>query len=235
MDEQKYLDIQARLAEQVEVPTANAGYTPKIGDLVFTFDIQYEEDIGYVAIDVLTWGSDSIGVYVGKYPVTEPYVPGLFAFREGPLLLRCLQDIQQQTDLSPNLLIVDGHGTAHPRMMGVACWLGLKTQLPTIGLAKRSLVKYAGNLKEEVSSTLPIIVQGKTVGHVLRTQEGIRPVFVSPGHLVSLSNSVDIIMNLRGDYRHIDPIRRADQAARKFAKNDITTEMIVLNSSYNEK
>lgn len=228
MNQQKYLDIQAELAQQVQVPSDKEGYTPKIGDLVFTFDIQYENEIGYVAVDILSWGAGSLGVYVQSYPVTEAYVPGLFAFREGPLLLQCLQDIQKQTRLSPSLLLIDGHGTAHPRQIGVACWLGLKAQLPSIGVAKKSLVKYTGILEETAGSTLPIQVEDQTVGHVLRTQDGIRPVFVSPGHLVSLANTIDIIMDLRSEYRHIAPIRRADQAARKFARGEISTEMVIL-------
>lgn len=229
MQEEKYTHIQRTLALQVNVPEGKMGYCPKIGDMVFTFDIQYKEDVGHVAVDVLTWGGGSQGIYVKSYPVTEPYVPGLFAFREGPLLLQCLQDILTQTELKPHLLIVDGHGTAHPRWLGVACWLGLKAQLPTIGIAKEPLVKYTGVLAEPAGSTLDIQVQQKIAGHVLRTQDGIRPVFVSPGHLVSQANAINIIMNLRGKYRHIEPIRRADQAARKFAKGEQSKEMIVLS------
>lgn len=229
MQKEKYISLQKELALEVKVPEDRDGYLPKTGDLVFTFDIQYQEEVGHVAVDVLTWNGDLLGVYVKTYPVTEPYVPGLFAFREGPLLLKCLEDIQEQTKLSPQLLIVDGHGTAHPRGLGVACWLGLKAQLPTIGIAKEPLVKYTGTLADPAGSTLAIPINQQIAGHILRTQDGIRPVFVSPGHLISQANTIEVIMNLRGKYRHIEPIRRADQAARKFAKGEQSKEMIVLS------
>lgn len=215
--------IQKQLAAQVIVPPAQEGFFPQKGDLIFTFDIQYKNEIGYVAVDVLQWQQSPIDIFVKSYPVTEPYVPGMFAFREGPLLLHALNDIQEQKGLQPQLLIVDGHGTAHPRKMGVACWLGLKAQIPTIGLAKETLVKYVGDLKKTAGSTLPIWQEGEMVGHVLRTQDGVKPVFVSPGHLVSQQNAINIVMGLRGEFRHIEPIRRADQAARLYAKGELSS------------
>ena len=217
----KQLDIQTQLASQIIVPPKKEGYFPQKGDLLFTFDIQYKNKMGYVAIDVLAWKEAHLGIFLKSYPVTVPYIPGLFAFREGPLLLNALNDLISQYDFQPQLLIVDGHGTAHPRKMGIASWLGLKAKVPSMGLAKETLLKYKGNLDTALGSTLAILLDATIVGHALRTQDNIKPVFVSSGHLVSQQNAIEIVMELRGKYRHIEPIRRADQAARRFAKAEL--------------
>lgn len=220
--------IQQALAAQVIIPN---DYDPIVqqGDWVCTLDIQYKEDMGYVAADLHPWEGDHSFVAAKAYPVTVPYQPSFFAFREGPLLLNLLTDIQHQLNLSPRLLIIDGHGIAHPRRLGLASWVGVKAGLPSIGVAKDSLLPYAGKLGVEAGSHLSILLENQPVGVALRTQTDIKPVFVSPGHQISLYSAVNLIYVLRGVYRHIEPIRRADYAARRFAKGESVEGMQILD------
>ena len=147
-------------------------------------------------------------------------MPGLFCFREGPPLLGVLNYVEKVIGITADLLIVDGHGLAHPRLFGAACWLGVQTNLPTIGCAKRSLIKYNGYLGQDRGDKVFIFVQGQMVGYGLRTQDAIKPLYVSIGHKISLDTAADVILKLASMYRVIEPIRRADQAARAYAKGE---------------
>lgn len=219
MNEQQLEQLQQQLAQKVIIPTTENDYYPQPHHLIFSFDIQYTIDAAYVAIDVQTYNGELQGIYVGVTDIPAAYMPGLFCFREGPPLLSVLRYVQKMTGLSPDLLIVDGHGLAHPRLFGAACWLGVQTNLPTIGCAKRPLLKYNGHLDAVRGSKVAILVNEQLVGYGLRTQDNIKPIYVSAGHKISLNQAADIILYLATHYRVIEPIRRADQAARAYAKN----------------
>ncbi len=218
--QKKFLEIQHQLSKCLIIPDDEQPLPVSAEDLIFTFDIQYHENIGYLAIDVRRWQSEAVGVFTGAYLVTTAYQPGFFAFREGPVLQKGLEDLMEQTGFRPSLLVIDGHGTAHPRKLGVASWLGIQTDFPSIGVAKETLVKYTGELGETAGATLPVTIgtPPETVGYVLRSQDGVNPIFVSCGHRVSQQNAVKIALELRSEYRLIEPIRNADQAARLLAK-----------------
>ena len=218
MDLELLEELQTRLAGQVVVPSDGEGYFPAEGDLLCTLDVQYAGEDAYVALDLMRWPSTLVGVHVYKLTVEVAYVPGFFAFREGPVLKAALEQLRIETGLVPQVLLVDGHGTAHPRRFGVACWLGLETGLPSVGCAKEPLVRYEGDLGAAVGSKLDVVVDGVVAGYVLRTVEGVKPVFVSPGHLVSLEGCVRMVLALGGGVRVVEPVRRADQAARRAAK-----------------
>ena len=230
MDKEKLKAIQEEMVKKVIIPEGNQGYLPRKGNLIFTLDIQYEKEIAYAAVDILRWGKELIGVAVKAYEVKVPYVPGYFAFREGPILVQAIENIRKKLGLSPDLIIVDGHGTAHPRQFGLACWLGVKLGIPTLGVGKETLVQYEGQPGNKAGAKSGIHVDNKLVGYVLRTQEGIKPVFVSAGHKISQENTAKVVMALRGAYRQIEPVRRADQAARAFARGEKTKNMIDLGA-----
>jgi len=118
------------------------------------------------------------------------------------------------------LLIVDGHGTAHPRRLGVASWLGIRMEVPSIGVAKDPLLRKAYAVGSEKGDRLPIYDKEELIGHVLRTREEVKPVYVSSGHRVNQNTAVETIFALTGDFRIIEPIRRADQVARRFSKGE---------------
>lgn len=221
--------LQEELAKKVIIPPTGAGWLRHKGAVVLSLDVQYVGDTGYVAIDCLKWDEGPVELFAVCEPVTEPYVPGYFAFREGPVLLSAVQKVIDWMAEKPSLIIVDGHGLAHPRKFGVACWLGLELALPVLGCAKETLVMYDGELGEAVGSRLPVLVNEEVTGYALRTALGVKPVFVSPGHLISLSESVECILALGGGFRVIEPLRRADQACRAYAKGEHGIRMTYLD------
>jgi deoxyribonuclease V len=209
--------LQTEMAKQVIIPKTGTIFQPN--DLILTLDIQYEGDKAYIAGDVQRHQGNSEGIFLKQDIVTEAYVPQFFAFREGPLLQRFVKTWMQHTGLKPAVVLIDGHGTAHPRQFGVACWLGVMMDLPTVGCAKDTLVRYEGTLADEKDSILPILsANGAIIGHLLRTQQGIKPNFVSAGHRVSQMSAVDLVKSIGGKYRIPESLRRADMAARFFQK-----------------
>lgn len=219
MDKEKYRQLQNEMAQKVDIPISKA-FELDADELVFTFDIQYMGDIGFVAVDIQSYGGELKGVFTYPYDVTVAYQSGYFAFREGPLLKAALEDVIRQEGFMPSLLVVDGHGTAHPRKLGVASWLGVMTGIPSIGVAKEPLLKmeFKQRLGKKEGETLDVELDGKLVGFILRSQTNTKPIFVSAGHLVSQEETLKIAKNLMGPYRILEPIRRADQAARNAAK-----------------
>ncbi len=221
MDEKKYIAKQEALLEKLSIPeTGEFQYDE--ADFIFTFDIQYKGDIGFVAVDLMEFSGKTLGTFVGKYPVTEEYKPGFFAFREGPLLLAALEDVIAKSGITPLLLVIDGHGTAHPRKMGVATWMGIKSGITSIGVAKDTLVKvpYKEKLSKEEDATLEVRLDDELVGFVLRTSENVKPVFVSAGNGISQEGALQIAKLLKGEFRILEPIRRADQIAREASRGE---------------
>jgi len=119
-----------------------------------------------------------------------PYVPGFLGFREVPALVAAWDWL----DPKPDLLLVDGHGIAHPRGVGVATQLGLMLDCPTIGVAKSQLVGEAGPLPDAVGAHVPLMWKGQRIGVVLRTRRGANPVYVSVGHRVSLDRAIAVVL-----------------------------------------
>ncbi|NUM35320.1 MAG: endonuclease V [Candidatus Brocadiae bacterium] len=217
--EKVFSDQQEKLRKWVEIPQDGRGYFPKPGDKILALDIQYVGDFAHIGGDLWEWQGGHIDTFAAAVKSSFPYVPGYFCFREGPPLLSFYEKLRDQYQIFPDLIIIDGHGTAHPRKLGVACWMGIATKVPTIGCAKDTLVHYEGALEEKKAARLPVFVDKDLVGYVLRTQDGIKPLFVSPGHLVSLETSALVILGLPGEYRIPDILRNADQAARHHAKS----------------
>lgn len=146
---------------------------------------------------------------VVEAPVTFPYVPGLLAFREIPALLEAFRGVQQ----TPDLLVVDGQGYAHPRRFGLACHLGLLLDLPTIGCAKSRLVGEHDDPAAAAGSRAELRHEGALIGAVIRTRERGRPLYVSPGHRVGIDAAADWVLRLCRGYRLPEPTRLADRLA----------------------
>ncbi len=148
--------------------------------------------------------------------LTFPYVPGLLSFREAPALIEAIGRLA----VRPRCLIVDGHGLAHPRRFGIACHLGLLLNLPTVGLAKSVLVGKYEQPAEERGAWTPLVDRGEIVGAALRVRSGVKPVFVSVGHLVDLESAIAIVLRFSsGRYRLPEPVRAADQLSRQLARS----------------
>jgi len=218
MDKARLARLQEKLAQKVQIPPGNSGYRPQPDDVVFGLDVQYVKDKAYVALDVQKWEGENVGTWVGLAHVKVPYVPQFFCFREGPPLLKMIRAAHRCLGLQPDLLVVDGHGVAHPRRFGVACWLGVRTDVPTIGCAKETLVRYREEIEKKRGNYVLIEDKDEIVGAVLVTRDNTKPVFVSPGHRISLKIAIDVILKLSPRYRIAEPLRRADHRARACAK-----------------
>ncbi len=139
-----------------------------------------------------------------------PYVPGLLSFREAPLMLEALRGLETE----PDIVIVEGHGRAHPRGLGIASHVGLILGRPTIGFAKSRLVGHYDEPASEAGSMSSLVHKGEVVGTVLRTKERVKPVFVSIGNMITLSTAVDIVARCTvPGHRLPEPIRLAHLAA----------------------
>ncbi len=138
-------------------------------------------------------------------PATFPYVPGYLSFREAPSILEAWSRLGR----SPDLLMVDGHGRAHPRRAGLACHLGVVLDVPAIGVAKSLLVGDARQPGRHRGSIAPLIDSGERVGTLVRTRDGVAPVYVSVGHRVSLESAVRWTLACGAGYRLPEPTRRA--------------------------
>ncbi len=142
-------------------------------------------------------------------PVTFPYIPGLLSFREIPAIIAALNQLHQL----PDLLLCDGQGYAHPRRCGLACHLGLVTGLPTIGVAKSRLVGHHAPVGENRGDWQPLYDQGELIGAALRTRPGTRPLYISPGHRISLTTSLAYVLACTRRYRLPETTRTAHQLA----------------------
>lgn len=143
-----------------------------------------------------------------------PYIPGYLSFREGPAIIHALIELKRK----PDLILFDGQGIAHPKRLGIASQIGAILDMPAIGCAKSRLV---GEYEEpgcKKGDWSPLTYGGEVVGAVLRTRDGVRPVFVSPGHRIDLKGSIEIVLGCTGKYRIPEPLRRADMVSKKMKK-----------------
>ena len=188
----------------------------KIGQLhiIAGADISYgrNSDLFFAAVVVLSYPDmEPIEEAHAIEKISFPYIPGMLSFREGPVLLKAFENLQR----TPDIVIFDGQGIAHPRGVGLAAHLGLFLDIPAIGCAKSRL---CGEHREP--GPLPgdhedLLHQGQVIGSALRTKARVRPVFVSPGHLISLKRSRKITLECCRGYRLPEPIRQAHLAVNR--------------------
>jgi deoxyribonuclease V len=141
--------------------------------------------------------------------ITFPYVPGLLAFREGPVVLAALEQVSDP----PDVLLFDGQGLAHPRRLGLATHIGVLLDRPSIGCAKSRLCGEHEEPPAERGGWVPLRDGDEVIGGVVRTRAGVRPVYVSVGHRVDLETAVSLVVACCTRYRLPEPTRRAHRAA----------------------
>ncbi len=147
--------------------------------------------------------------------VTFPYVPGLLSFRElGPVIAAFAK-----LHTFPDVLLIDGHGRAHPRRFGLACHAGLELDVPTVGCAKSRLTGEYDDPGEEPGDSSELTLGGDAVGSVLRTRRGSRPLFVSIGHRIDLAGALLTVRTCLDGHRLPVPLRTAHLHARHLAAN----------------
>ena len=138
-----------------------------------------------------------------------PYRPGFLSFREIPVIQAAWERLRDR----PQVLLVDGHGIAHPRGLGIAAHLGVLLDWPTVGVAKRRLVgRLAAPLGEARGARAPLLWHGRVIGMAVRTRPRVKPVWVSVGHRVTLDAAVDLVLRC-SRYRLPEPIRAAHRLA----------------------
>lgn len=158
---------------------------------------------GIVLIDTLTMST--VEEAVAEEMCRFPYIPGYLSFREGPVILKAFRKLEKQ----PDLVVFDAQGVAHPRGLGLASHLGVILDIPSIGCAKSRLVGEYQEPGKKKGSVSGLIFEGREIGKVLRTRDGVRPVFVSPGHRMDHETAAGIVLSLAVKYRLPEPTRRA--------------------------
>lgn len=148
--------------------------------------------------------------------VEFPYVPGYLSFRELPALVAAWERLEKR----PDAVIFDGHGIAHPRRFGIACHGGLIFGVPSLGCGKSILVGSHGPLGEERGSTAELIHKGEVIGMAVRTRTGVKPVYVSPGHLIDLPTAVDLVLRMSTGYREPETTRRSHRLVNEVRRAD---------------
>lgn len=144
-----------------------------------------------------------------------PYVPGLLSFREGPALLAAFARLRTE----PDLILIDGHGRAHPRLFGIASHIGVLLDKPTIGCAKSLLVGEHQEPGRKAGSTASLWFKGERVGEVLRTRDGVKPIYVTTGHRVALDSAVELVKRCVDGFRIPRPTREADHYVRDLRRS----------------
>ena len=201
------LDIQQRLAAQVS--KSGEAATPRF---IAGVDISAERgsEVASGAVVVLQYPELTlVEIKVVQGKLGFPYIPGLLSFREAPLTLAACQ----QLTITPDLILVDGQGIAHPRRLGLASHLGLFLDTPTIGCAKSLLCGQHQEPGVEPGSYAEVMDRGETIGVALRTKFGVKPVYVSIGHRVDLGTAIHWVLECCRGYRLPEPLRLAHLAA----------------------
>jgi deoxyribonuclease V len=147
-------------------------------------------------------------------PAEFPYVPGFLSFREGPAVLQAIRSLKHEF----GAILFDGHGFAHPRRCGIASHLAIELDKPGVGVAKSRLIGTFGKLALKAGATTPLTDDDEQIGVVLRTQNGIRPVFVSVGHRMDLASAIKLVLACCTHYRIPEPTRQADIEVSKLKR-----------------
>jgi len=166
------------------------------------------------AVAVLTFPALELHEYaIAHNPTCFPYVPGLLSFREIPTVLKALEKIKRL----PHVILCDGQGVAHPRRLGIASHIGVLTGLPTIGVAKTRLIGTHHPVPEMKGSWVPLIDGDERIGALLRTRTGVKPLYISVGHKVSLPTAIDYVMRCLTRFRLPETTRWAHKLAKDSA------------------
>jgi deoxyribonuclease V len=212
------VELQKRMRDRVVVEPLRIGRLRWVAGADLSYDIseinsaglraRRNSDVVYAGIVVMTFPElQVVEQRVVSVRVKFPYIPGLLSFRESPPILEAWETLT----VKPDVLLVDGHGRAHPRRFGIACHLGLLLNTPTVGVGKSILVgEYRPqDLRMRRGSSVPLKEGSETIGLALRTREGVNPVFVSIGHRTNLTSAKKLVLQCASRYRLPEPIRLA--------------------------
>ncbi|WP_433281561.1 endonuclease V [Pseudonocardia xinjiangensis] len=204
------VEMQRQVAEQVDIPAHTVPTPTTVAGLDISYDTGSDRIIAAAVVAELATGAIVEQVVVAGV-AQFPYVPGLLAFREIPMLLQALWPLRTV----PDVLICDGQGIAHPRRCGLACHLGVLTGRPALGCAKTRFIGTHDEPGPQRGDHTPLYDGADLIGTALRTQRDVKPVYVSPGHGIGIAQSCQIVLALCSTYRLPDPIRHADHISRR--------------------
>jgi len=178
--------------------------------LIAGVDVGLLDGVARAAIAVLSFpGMERVEEAVAIEPLRFPYVPGLLTWREAPAILAAMGSLRHE----PDVYLYDGQGYAHPRRMGLATHLGILTDTATVGCAKSRLCGEHGALDEERGAWVVLTDGEERIGAVVRTRSGVRPLYVSSGHRVSLESAIDLVLACGRGVRLPEPTRWAHRLA----------------------
>ncbi|MBD3296080.1 MAG: endonuclease V [Candidatus Omnitrophica bacterium] len=212
----KAVELQKKIAGEIqERPVRISGVTSVAG-----VDVSVRGDTCRAAVVVLSFpGLRVIETVTHTEKVKFPYVPGLLSFREAPSVLKCVLKLRRE----PDVFIFDGQGKAHPRGTGIAAHLGLFLGKPSVGCAKSRLYGVFSVPGTEKGSYSPLKdPAGRDIGAVLRTRTGVKPVFISPGHLADIPSSVRLVLECCKTFKLPETTRAAHKAASLSSRNGIS-------------
>jgi deoxyribonuclease V len=202
--------LQAELRNRLDLTDGLSGPPTSVAGL----DVSYEVGANRMAAAAVVVTLDTLEIretVIAYGEVAFPYVPGLLAFREVPILLETFGRLVGR----PDVLICDGYGIAHPRRFGLACHVGVLTGLPSFGVAKTPYVATSADPGPRRGDWSPLVDGGEVLGRALRTQARIKPVFVSVGHRIGLDQATDLTLRLSRRYRIPEVLCMADSISRK--------------------
>jgi len=197
--------IQRQLRDRVLVQPLD--HQPEI---IAGIDVSVKEEQARAAVVLLSYPDPApFHAVTAEMPVSFPYVPGLLAFREGPVVLAAMERLTDR----PDVLMFDAQGLAHPRRMGLATHLGILLGVPAVGCAKSRLCGAYVEPDEQKGNWMPLIDGDEVIGAVVRTRDSVRPVFVSVGHRVDLETAISLVLGCANKYRLPEPTRWAHRVA----------------------
>lgn len=195
--------IQEELREKIKVVPLR--HKPEI---VAGADVSFDRKSNtlYAALAVLKFPSlELVDNTISHEKATFPYIPGLLSFREVPVVVKAFEKLS----VAPDVLLCDGQGIAHPRGCGLASHLGLLFGIPAVGCAKSRLCGEHKETGPDVGDWTPLKLNNRTIGAVLRTRKGVKPVYVSVGHLIDLRSAIKMVLSSNSGYRLPEPTRIA--------------------------
>jgi deoxyribonuclease V len=205
---QQAIEIQKQLRYEVEPQDQFDEPIKTVAGIDLGYDVK--NDTSRAVVVVLSFPElELLETSEAHLPIQFPYVPGLLSFRETPVAIKALEKLK----ITPDVILCDGQGLAHPRGFGIACHVGILADVPTIGVAKSLLVGKFENLGEERGSFAPLIYKNEQVGVALRTKNKVQPLFVSVGHRVGLETATDLVLQCTPKYRLPETTRLADKLA----------------------
>lgn len=204
LDRPDAAELQRELAGKLEHPPLG-----ELPELVAGADVSFSkrDPMLHAGVVVLRLpGLETVEERWVSREVAFPYVPGFLSFREIPPLAEVFEGLET----TPGAVICDGQGIAHPRGLGLAAHLGLLLGVPTVGCAKSRFVGEHAEPGRSRGARAPLLLEGREVGAVLRSRDGVKPLWVSPGHGVDLEGAVRLVEACLGRYRLPETTRRAD-------------------------